>query len=61
MLTLNGLESITEPKEQHQGGSTSSASTAEQNIVGDGVPATAMVKMNNQLWIKYYSIETKQN
>ena len=35
--------------------------TTEQNVVGDGVPATAVVKISNQLWIKYHSIETKRN
>ena len=38
-----------------------SASTAEQNVVGDGVPVTAVVQMSNQLWIKYHSIKTKWN
>ena len=55
------MESITEPKEQQQGGSTISASTTEQNVVDDGVLVTAVVKMSNQLWIKYHSIEMKRN
>ena len=28
-------------------------------FVGDGVPVTAVVKMNNQLWSKHHSIEMK--
>ena len=28
-------------------------------IVGEEEPATAVVKMSNQLWIKHHSIETK--
>ena len=35
--------------------------TVEQNVIGDGVPVTAVVKMSNQLWSKYYIIKTKQN
>ena len=28
-------------------------------IIGEEEPATAVVKMSNQLWIKHHSIETK--
>ena len=31
------------------------------NIVGEEELATAVVKMSNQLWIKYHSIKTKRN
>ena len=30
-------------------------------IVGEEEPATTVVKMSNQLWIKYHNIETKWN
>ena len=31
----------------------------EAEIVGEGVPVTAVGKMTKQQWIKYHSIETK--
>ena len=55
----NTLKQGARSDKQRRGVTTITVITAEQNVVGDGVPATAVIKMSNQLWIKYYSIETK--
>ena len=57
----NALKQGARSEKQQRGVTMITVITAEQNIVGDGVPATAVIKMSNQLWIKYYSIKMKQN
>ena len=48
-LTPNTLKQGARSEKQRRGVTTISVITAEQHVVGDGVPATVVIKMSNQL------------